>query len=128
MTSAEFAIWNKLPAELNDVIEKATRNLLVSHLGGVINDVKTSIEGYERKAAQKAEIALAASEGREAVDLSTGKDEAKKSEEVRIGEAAIKCIKIAQAIEEPDFDATEIVKLGRAMLFVVGQTDTTVEA
>ena len=132
MTAADFETWSTPPEKLESAVEKAARTLLVRDLGGVISDVRKSIAGYERKAAQKAaqeaENAAAEAEGREAVDVNAGKDSSGKSEEVRIAERAVAQIKIAQQSTEPDYDATEVVKLARAILVVVGQPDPTQEA
>jgi hypothetical protein len=51
-----------------------------------------------------------------------------KSDEVRIGEVLTKVIKIAQANETPEYDATEMVKLMRAAFVVIGMTDPTTAA
>ena len=130
MTAGEFAIWNALPAELTSPVDKATRNILVTHLGGVINDVRTSIVGYERKAAQLAEIAAAELEGREPVDLSAnGANEKSKPPRDRAASKLAELIGIFQKDESPDeYDPTECVKYARGLFALIHKPDTTQEA
>ena len=128
MLASDYEIWCKPPSDLTSAVEKATRNILVSDLGGVISDIKKSIVGYEKRAAQEAENALAELEGREKVDLSSTPSEPTKPPRDRAAAKLTEIIGIFQRDAEPDgYDPTECVAYARGLFALIHQPDPTEE-